>query len=138
MKTRVVATMFSCIAAISAAHACPEDFDEFASQFAADVAFQRAHTQFPLRYQYVDPKAFPEPKQVEANVTRERAADFPGVTYPSPTQQGAALLQRIITSPDADTRIVTFEKADTDYLIKFTFKKSVPCWELVSIDDASL
>jgi hypothetical protein len=133
-----VLTALFFLSRIAAAESCSAEFLEFVGQFEASPQFQAAHTRFPLSYSYVDGDASPEPKILRIAIERERAAEFPGIVYPSPAQQAAVAFDRTIDSPQPDTRAVRLEKPDTDYVLVFTFEKSDVCWNLVSVQDLSL
>ncbi len=91
----------------------------------ADIEAQKAFTQVPLLDQYVDASAEPEP----ATVRRELAAN--AIVFPvipgAARQREDGLEYRVEPGERSDEQVIVLEKPDTDYLLKYLFRKE-QCW----------
>lgn len=120
---------------VASAEQCPAAFDEFIGAFESSAGFQVAHSKYPLTYRYMDADATEEPKPVQVAVTRENLGEFAGVQFPSSAQRAQESLQQAVTEPDAQTRVVRLWLPDSDFEIKYVFKKTPACWELTQVED---
>ena len=119
---------------VASADPCPADFDEFIEAFES-AEFQVAHSKYPLSYRYMDHDATGELKAIQVAVTRENLGEFAGVQFPSSAQRAQENLQQAVASPDAKTREVRLWVPDSDFEIKYVFKKAAACWELIRVED---
>jgi predicted protein tyrosine phosphatase len=122
------------LARVASADQCPADFDKFIQSFES-AEFQVAHSKYPLSYRYMDHDSNGELKAVEVAVTRENLGEFAGVQFPSSAQRAQENLQQAITASDAGTRVVRLWLPDSDFEIKYVFKKAAACWELIRVED---
>jgi hypothetical protein len=122
----------------SAAASCPATFEAFIARFERSQSFQQAHTRYPLRYAYVDKEAQPEPRAIQAWVTRAKAARSPGVRFPSPERQRAIPFDRKTSTGNDGVTVVRFDQPDTDHSLEFRFRRAAGCWQLLRVDDLSL
>lgn len=114
---------------------CPSsDFSIFIRTFSNDVNVQKTFTKYPLKKQFLDPDAEPEPKKVIRNLKRHQI-QFPII--PLHEERVKQSLEIHIASVTANTATVTLVKPDTDYQVSYYFRKS-GCWGLVRIEDWSL
>lgn len=120
---------------VASAEQCPAAFEEFIGVFESSAEFQVAHSKYPLAYQYMDTDATGEPKRVQVAVTRENLGEFSGVQFPSSAQRTQESIQRAISAPDAQTRVVRLWLESSDFEIKYVFKKTSACWEMTRVDD---
>lgn len=120
---------------VAAADQCPADFDKFIGAFESSAEFQVAHSKYPLAYRYMDHDSNGDLKAVEVAVTRENLGEFAGVQFPSAPQRAQENLQQKISTPDAKTREVRLWLPDSDFEIKYIFKKTTACWELTRVED---
>lgn len=120
---------------VASADQCPADFDKFIQSFESSAEFQVAHSKYPLSYRYMDHDANGDLKAVEGTVTRESLGEFAGVRFPSSAQRTQENLQQAVMTPDAETRVVRLWLPDSDFEIKYVFKKAAACWELTRVED---
>jgi hypothetical protein len=123
---------------VAFADQCPADFDAFIGAFESSAEFQVAHSKYPLTYRYLDHDSNGELKAVEVAVTRENLGEFAGVQFPASAQRAQENLQQAVTTPDAKTREVRLWLPDSDFEIKYVFKKTAACWELTRVEDGAL
>ncbi|HEY5809993.1 MAG TPA: hypothetical protein VIT67_18615 [Povalibacter sp.] len=120
---------------VASADQCPTDFDKFIEAFESSAEFQVAHSKYPLTYRYMDHDAAGELKAVQVAVTRENLGEFAGVQFPSAAQRAQENLKQEVAVPDAKTREVRLWLPDSDFEIKYVFKKTSACWELTRVED---
>ncbi|MBD8572870.1 hypothetical protein IFR09_00855 [Pseudomonas syringae] len=115
--------------------ACPSQrFDVFLERFANDTAVQKAFVKTPLRSEFIDPDAQPEPSPVSELLDKAQLT-FP--LMPSEQQQREQGLTRDEQLSAPDQAMVRLTKADTGYQRSLFFKREA-CWVLYRIQDDSL
>jgi hypothetical protein len=123
---------------VAYADQCPADFDKFIGAFESSAEFQVGHSKYPMSYRYMDHDSTGELKAVEVAVTRENLGEFAGVQFPSSAQRTQENLNQEVAAPDAHTREVRLWLPDSDFEIKYVFKKTAACWELTRVEDGGL
>lgn len=115
--------------------ACPStDIDAFLKAFIDDVAVQRAFTAQPLKDQYVDNTAEPEPRPV-TQMLSEPALTFPVI--PTRGERATLGLEARWLERGAARAVLRLAKPDSDLQFTYIFDKQV-CWRLVERVDDSL
>ena len=110
-------------------------FQDFLDRFSEDVQVQRTHTAFPLHkreFRHVTTQI--EPLPVES-VLKESQVRFP--VYPSPSQLHEQSLTAEVSAENGKTTEVRVSRADTDYLVVYSFEHD-RCWKLTRVEDRSL
>lgn len=121
--------------AVAAGPACPSaDLDAFLKVFLNDVAVQRAFTAQPLRDQYVDNTAEPEPRPV-TQMLSEPALTFPVI--PTRSERATLGLEQTWLERGDQRAVLRLVKPDTDLQLTYVFRKR-GCWQLVERQDDSL
>lgn len=134
VRSLLLLTSFA-LTSVAVADQCPADFDEFIGAFESSAEFQVAHSKYPLSYRYMDHDSNGELKAVEVAVTRENLGEFAGVQFPSAAQRTQENLQQKVAAPEARTREVRVWLPNSDFEIKYVFKKTSACWELTGVED---
>lgn len=125
----------SALTRVAAADQCPADFETFIGAFESSAEFRVAHSKYPVSYRYMDHDSNGELKSIEVAVTRENLGEFAGVQFPSSAQRAQENLHQAVATPDAKTREVRLWVPDSDFEIKYIFKKTSACWELTRVED---
>lgn len=123
------------LAAATPTAACPAPFPRFLDRFRRDLAFQKAHTAPVLTMTHVDPAAEPEPATVSRKVAHARI-DWPVIAGAG--HMAREVMQQTIARPDGATPNVLVRKPDSDFQIRYRFRRVGSCWQLVRIDDETL
>lgn len=119
----------------AAGPACPStDIDAFLKAFIDDVAVQRAFTAQPLRDQYVDATADPEPRPV-TQMLSEPALTFPVI--PTRSERATLGLEARWLERGETRAVLRLAKPDSDLQLTYTFDRQA-CWRLVERVDDSL
>jgi hypothetical protein len=119
----------------AAGPACPStDIDAFLRAFIDDVAMQRAFTAQPLKDQYVDNTAEPEPRPV-TRMLSEPALTFPVI--PTRGERATLGLEARWLERGAARAVLRLAKPDSDLQLTYTFDRQT-CWRLVERVDDSL
>lgn len=114
---------------------CPAaDFPIFIRVFSSDINVQKMFTRYPLRKQWLDPDAEPEPKKIIQNLGRHQIS-FP--ILPLRAERVRRSLEIRIDDVTASKAKITLFKLDTGYQVSYFFEKS-SCWRLIRIEDWSL
>ncbi|WP_109511755.1 hypothetical protein [Pseudomonas ovata] len=114
---------------------CPsQNFDGFLERFANDVAVQKAFVSTPLRNEFIDPEAQPEPRPVSELLDKARL-EFPLMPSEKQQRDEGLTLEKKLTAPDQ--AMIRLTKADTGYQRSLFFKREA-CWRLYRIQDDSL
>ncbi|MBS0215812.1 MAG: hypothetical protein JSR63_08540 [Proteobacteria bacterium] len=120
----------------SDAAACPAtDFNGFAEKFAGSISMQAKYTHWPLESASIDATATPEPKPVTKQVS-EREMPYPLLMAFDRAKHEGQSVEVIQLPPDGAQ--IHYTKPDTDYSIRYLFRRQGTCWELVAIKDESL
>jgi len=112
--------------------ACPSrDFPAFLDAFVDSTEIQQAFTTKPLQVDSLDSNAEPEPEVVSTMVS--------DVTFPVIPSKEEQTSEGMLLSVEraVDDAIVTLEKPDTDYQVRYHFRIE-KCWLLVRKEDKSL
>ena len=117
----------------SAAEVCPAKFTDFVARFSTDLPFQKKHTAQELTVSHVIDDD-PEPRTVVRKVKNSKLK-FP-LMESTQAQRRKGLITSFQRSKGGD-QIVLVHKPDTDWQIRFTFRKDA-CWLLIRRDDESL
>ncbi|MHA6831177.1 hypothetical protein [Ralstonia pseudosolanacearum] len=122
-------------ASASAGIACPAaDFPTFIQKFSEEERIQKEFTRYPLERLQLDPESQPEPSTVVRHLHRDQLR-FPII--PSEQERANQMLEIQMDSASAGKASVTLTKPDTDYQVRYHFKKN-GCWMLERIEDWSL
>ncbi|MGG6461348.1 hypothetical protein [Solilutibacter silvestris] len=118
------------------AAACPaSDFNGFADKFASSISVQAKYTHWPLESTSIDAAAAPEPKPVTKQVS-EQETSYPLLMAFDRAKREGQVVE--VTQIPADGAQIHYTKPDTDYSIRYLFKRQGACWQLVAIKDESL
>lgn len=112
---------------------CPPTFESFLARFQADAGFQRTRTARRLVVSRLVP-AEPEPQTITKRMIAAQ------IRYPVMPDAAALRRQGLalnIHHSGGSEAVVIVRKPDTDYQIRYTFRRA-GCWELVRKDDESL
>jgi Domain of unknown function (DUF4348) len=116
---------------------CSKRFSDFVAHFESDAAFQIEHIQFPLRVNYVDAGADPEPVPRIKWISRDIYASKP--SYPTLEVQARRKLRKQISEVSRVKVVVRFAQPDSDgYSVEYHFEKVHGCGHLGLVDDQSL
>ena len=110
-------------------------FQDFLDSFSEDEQVQRKHTEFPLHkreYRHVTTQVAPVPVE---SVVKEADVRFP--VYPSAIQQHERSLTAEVTAQGGGKAEVHVSRADTDYLVVYSFDHKGSCWKLTRVEDRS-
>ncbi|MEF9387615.1 hypothetical protein V4890_18590 [Ralstonia solanacearum species complex bacterium KE056] len=122
-------------ASASAGIACPAaDFPTFLQKFSEEDRIQKEFTQYPLEKLQLDPESQPEPVTVVRYLHRDQLR-FPII--PSEQERANQMLEIQIDSASAGKASVMLTKLNTDYQVRYHFKKN-GCWILERIEDWSI
>ncbi|WP_265284749.1 hypothetical protein [Verminephrobacter aporrectodeae] len=114
---------------------CPSrDFSEFIKVFSESKEVQIKFTKYPLKEQWLDLTAMPEPKPVMQK-SRRNQIDFPVIPDEVERKQRDLILR--IDEIKSNRAKLTLTKDDTDHLVNYFFSLN-SCWNLVRIEDWSL
>ncbi|WP_265257311.1 hypothetical protein [Verminephrobacter aporrectodeae] len=114
---------------------CPSrDFYEFIKVFSENKEVQIKFTKYPLKHQWMDTDAEPEPKPVMRILQRDQVS-FPVIHNEAKRKKKNLILQ--IDWIKSNRAKLTMVKDDTDYLINYFFVLN-SCWNLVRIENRSL
>ena len=117
---------------------CSSSFNEFLSNFEKSSKFQLENINYPLKYSYIDPNAMPEPKTINTLKSKDELAARKKPIYPlTSAHQQIPLVKKVYSKSQAN-KIIQLHKHDTDYNIKYNFKKIGLCWKLVMFESHSL
>lgn len=115
--------------------ACPaQNFPEFFSAYANSETIQRIFVRIPLKIQWLDLDAEPEPKPV---VKKFKYYQLKFPLLPLRTERDAKLLTLRIDKWSENKAEATIFRKDTGYQITYFFVKN-ECWTLASIKDWSI
>lgn len=118
------------------AAACPAaDFNGFAEKFASSISVQAKYTHWPLESTSIDAAATPEPKPVTKQVS-EQETSYPLLMAFDRAKREGQVVE--VTQIPPDGAQIHYTKPDTDYSIRYLFKRQGACWQLVAIKDESL
>ena len=117
---------------------CSSSFNEFLSNFEKSSKFQLENISYPLKYSYIEPNAIPEPKTINTLKSKDDLASRKKPIYPTTTEQQQIPLVKKIHSKSQVNKIIQLHKPDTDYNVKYHFKKIGLCWKLVMFESHSL
>ncbi|MGA3984561.1 hypothetical protein ACI2VH_20645 [Ralstonia nicotianae] len=119
----------------SAGIACPAaDFPTFIQKFSEEEHIQKEFTQYPLERLQLDPESQPEPGPIVRHLHRDQLR-FPII--PPKQERVNRMLKIQIDSASAGKASITLTKPDTDYQVRYHFKKN-GCWILERIEDRSI
>ncbi len=110
------------------------EFSAFLVKFISDIATQQSSIDIKLRQSHIDVNAEPEPKAIHKEQLLNEVK-FPIFPLDSTRQQ-----QKLVYNVDSTTHdsiVVTLQKPDTDYQIKYHFHRKSK-WILDWIEDQSL
>lgn len=120
----------------SDAAACPAaDFNGFAEKFASSISVQAKYTHWPLESTSIDAAATPEPKPVTKQLSEQETSYPLLMAFDRAKREGQSVE---VTQPPPDDAQIHYTKPDTDYSIRYLFKRQGACWQLVAIKDESL
>lgn len=115
---------------------CPAaDFNGFAEKFAGSISVQAKYTHWPLESTSIDAAATPEPKPITKQVS-EQEMPYPLLMAFDRAKQEGQFVDVTQIPPDGGQ--IHYTKPDTDYSIRYLFKRQGACWQLVAIKDESL
>ena len=115
---------------------CPAaDFNGFAEKFANSISVQAKYTHWPLESTSVDAAATPEPKPVTKQVSEQELSYPLLMAFDRAKREGRSVE---VTQDSPDGAQIHYAKPDTDYSIRYLFKRQGACWQLVAIKDESL
>ncbi|MBS1942471.1 MAG: hypothetical protein JST38_16505 [Bacteroidetes bacterium] len=115
---------------------CPAaDFNGFAEKFASSISVQAKYTHWPLESTSIDAAATPEPKPVTKQLSEQEASYPLLMAFDRAKREGQSVE---VTQVPPDGAQIHYTKPDTDYSIRYLFKRQGACWQLVAIKDESL
>jgi hypothetical protein len=119
-----------------AAIQCPGiDFLEFIQKFSEDRQMQHDFTHDPLKKQYVNADAEPDPKMILQTMTKDQVI-FP-IMLSKNEQKKLSFELRIEEISSSHPKVI-LAKPDTDIVVMYFFYKTKSCWELIRVEDWSL
>lgn len=111
------------------------DFDAFAEKFAGSISLQARYTHWPLESTTIDAAATPEPKPVTKQVT-EAEMSYPLLMAFDRAKREGQVVKVSLVPPDGAE--IHYTRPDSDYSIRYLFKRQGACWQLAEIRDESL
>lgn len=115
---------------------CPAaDFNGFAAKFASSISVQAKYTHWPLESTSIDAAATPEPKPVTKQVSEQETSYPLLMAFDRAKREGQSIE---VTQDPPDGAQIHYTKPDTDYSIRYLFKRQGTCWKLIAIKDESL
>lgn len=116
--------------------ACPTaDFNGFAEKFASSISVQAKYTHWPLESTSIDAAAALEPKPVTKQVSEQETSYPLLMAFDRAKREGQSVE---VTQDPPDRAQIHYTKPDTDYSIRYLFKRQGTCWQLIAIKDESL
>ena len=135
-RVLIAITLFPTI--VLAESPCLSSFNEFLSTFEKSPKFQLENISYPLKYSFIDATANPEPKTINTLKSKSDLVARNKPVYPSISAQQKTSLVKKVHSQSQVNKIIHLHKPNTDYKIKYHFKKVGSCWKLVMLESLSL